>query len=152
MPLAREQEPEFLIEYEHCGPLAAPDRLAEVLHDEQRLAGAGRTDGQRTRTSGHALADQLVECGKAAFDQISGEAPALLRGDQSRKYLDSASADDEVVVAAAEYLAATFRDFQPAALRAVDRRKLFELRDAVRNTVHGAVVRFAGQIVEHDNG
>ena len=65
---------------------------------------------------------------------------------------DAARADDEVMIAAAERLAAAFDDPQPPPLGAVNRRELIEMDHAVRDAVHGAVVGLGGQVVEHEHG
>ena len=80
------------------------------------------------------------------------KACAVFGGDQAREDLDAASVDGEVMVAAAEALAAAFDDAQPPALAAIDRRQLIEMDDAVRDAVHGAVGALGRQIVEHDDG
>ena len=58
----------------------------------------------------------------------------------------------EVVIAAAEALAAIFDHPQPAPLGAIFGRQLLEPDHAVRDAVHGLVVRLAGQVVEHQHG
>ena len=55
----------------------------------------------------------------------------------------------EVVIAAAESLAAILDHPQPPPLGAIFRRQLLEPDDAVRDAVNGLVVRVAGEIVEH---
>ena len=65
----------------------------------------------------------------------AGEAAAVLGRDQPRKDLHAAGADDEVVIAAAEALAAALDDAQAPPLAAVDRGELLEMDDAVRDAV-----------------
>lgn len=68
----------------------------------------------------------------------------MLCRNQSRKQLHATLRNDEVMIAAAEGLTATFYDAQAASLRAVGRSELVEMRDAVGNAVNGTVETLGG--------
>ena len=71
----------------------------------------------------------------------------MLGRDQARKDRDAAGLDREIVVAAAERLAAILDDPQAPPLGAVVRRQLLQPDDAVRDAVHGLVAarRWSGR-------
>ena len=88
---AREQQAEFLVEHEQGGALAARDRRGDVLQDQQRFAGAGRTEDERARSGGDAAAEQLDRApAMPLLTSIAGEAGAMLGGHQAREDLDAA--------------------------------------------------------------
>ena len=93
---------------------------------------------------------ELRACRSAARRAL--EAGPVLGRDQPRKDLHAAGLDDEVVVAAAERLAAILDDPQPPPLGAVVGRQLLQPDHAVRDAVHGLVGRLGGQVVEHQHG
>src|SRR6185369_146104 len=106
---------------------------------EGGLAGAGRPKQQCARSLLDAAAEQRIELGDTARRLAADEAGAMLRGDQPREHRDSAGADREVVKAAAKGMPAIFRDPEPAPLRAVLRRQLLELEDAMHDAVRRLV-------------
>src|SRR3954447_18782319 len=99
---AREQEPEFLVEHEQRRTFAALDGGMQVLQEQQRLSRARRPDYQGAGSDGQPAADELIQCGHTAFENLSAEPFALFGGDQTREDFYAAMVDDVVVIAAAE--------------------------------------------------
>ena len=87
-----------------------------------------------------------------ARQRIAAELALVLGRNQPRKDGHAAGLDDEVVIAAAKALAAIFDHPQPPPLGAIIGRQLLEPDHAVRDAVHGLVVRVAGEVVEHQHG
>src|SRR3954462_12827948 len=71
--------------------------------------------------------------------------------DEAREYLDAARSDHEVVVAAAERLAAIFDDAELATFGPVFGRNFLQPDDPMRDAVHRTVDRLGREIVEHQN-
>ena len=76
----------------------------------------------------------------------------MLRGDQPRENAHAAGRDDEIVKAAPIALATIFDDPQPPPVGAIFGRQLLQPDDAVRDAVHGLVVGFGRQVIEHQDG
>ena len=70
---------------------------------------------------------------------LPANAVAMLGRDQAREDPHPAFGDDEVMIAAAERLAAALDDPQPPSLAAIDGRELIEMDDAVRDAMDRAV-------------
>ena len=133
-----------------CSPrLTAPATKVSASSDLPVPAGP---EDQHARAALDAAAEQRVQLGRFGRQDLALERLAMLGRDQPREDPHAAGVDDEVVVAAAVALAAIFDDPQPAALGAIFGRQLLEPDHAMRDAVHGPVVRLARQIVEHQHG
>src|SRR5512138_708965 len=73
-------------------------------------------------------------------------------GDEPWKDFQTASADHEVVIAAAEVDAAHLHDTHAAALSAVFDRQLLEQHHPMRNRMQLEIVAGSGEIVQQDHG
>ena len=132
--------------------LAAAGRGRGELRGQGGLAGSGGAHDQRARAFLDAAAEQRVELRDAAGELRARRSLPMFRGDQPRKDLEPASADDVVVIATAKLHASVFDDAEPATLGAVLGIQLFEQHDAVRDALHLQVAFGRGQVVEQDDG
>ncbi len=113
---------------------------AMILQHQQRFAGAGGPDDQRARSRGDAAAEQRIERGQSRCCNSRPVNPRAVFGrDQAREDCNAVTPDDEIVIAAAERLAAAFDDAQAPPFAAVDRSKLIEMDDAMGDAVHRAI-------------
>ena len=122
------------------------------VQGEQRLAGPGGPEDQGARPALDAAAEQRVELRRRAWQRVAVEVRLVLRRDQAREDVHAARLDHHVVKAAAELLAAIFDHPHPPPLGAVIGRELLQPDDPVGDAVHGLVVHFGGEVVEHDDG
>ena len=149
---AREHEAHLFIEDEQRAALAARHCGSEIVKAKERLSGARRSDDERARSRIDPAAEQGIEFTDAAAHHSAGVFGPVLGRDEARKYADTARREDEVMIAAAEILAAAFDDAQTPPLAAIDRRELVEMDDAVGDAVDGAIGALRRQVVEHDHG
>ena len=110
----------------------------------------GPACSSRARSRRRARASSSAECALAAVSRLNLR--LVLGRDQPRENLHAAGLDDQVVIAAAEVLAAIFDDPQPPPLGAIFGRQFLQPEHAVRDAVHGLVVGVGGEIVEHQHG
>src|SRR6185312_1525670 len=149
---AVEQQAELLVEHEHRGVSAPFHFGGHELQGDRALAGPRGTQDQRARSALDAAAEQLIEPWNLALDRVAGKPAVVLGRDQSWIDLHTAGPDGEVVVAAADRLAAILGDSQPTPLGAERRCELLETDDAMDDAVRGLVAILGRAIVEHYHG
>src|SRR5689334_21274724 len=118
----------------------------------RRLANTGRADQQGVGSTFEATAKQLVKLGIAAWREISHETPVMLSRDQSRKNVQPAFLNSEIMKSAAELYAAHLDDTKPAAFSAILDRQLLQQHNAVRKRMQLKIVGLRGEVVQHDHG
>jgi hypothetical protein len=99
-----------------------------------------------------AAAKQLVELSDTTGLFATLEIGAILRGYESRKYIQAAGGDGGVVISAAELNPAVFDHSYAPALRAVGGRQLFQPDYAVSDAVNGLVGDLGRQVVQQQHG
>ena len=149
---ALEQQAQFLVENEHRRAFAALDRLDREVQGQQRLAGTRRAEDERARSALDAAAQESIQFRRIAWHRNPAELALMLRRDQSREHGHATCFDGHVVIAAAEALAAILDHPQPTPVGTIIGSQLLEPDDAMRDAVHGLVVRVAGEVIEHHDG
>src|SRR3569832_626913 len=76
----------------------------------------------------------------------------MFGGNQPGKHINSACRDGKVMISTTIALASIFHNPHTAAFRAIIRCELFKKDDTVRDTVHGLVINFSGEVIEHQHG
>ena len=140
------------VEDEDGGLLPARHGLVNEMRRQQRLAGAGRPHDQRRRPPRETAAHQRIERGHAARQGLPREAYPVRRGYQPREHLETADADDVVVVAVGIGHAAQLHDAQTAPDATKLRQERLEPQHAVRERLQLQVAAGGRPVVQEEHG
>src|SRR5690242_19502926 len=98
----------------------------QIAQGHRRFAGPGRADQKGAGAAVEAAAEHLVQFRRHAADFLLTEGSRMLGGDKPREYVQPASPDHIIMVAATESDAAHLADAQAPPLRPIAERYLLQ--------------------------